>query len=104
MALSSGPVLGLGTSLLLQCKARRLATTILKKSGLADAVGYTLNHWQAQIRYASDGLIEIDSNASERALQITPEDFRLKKRLSWLRRGKVVWEYLTNHVRRFEPL
>ena len=40
-----------------------------KKSGLADAIGYALNHWQALIRYASDGRIEIDNNAAERALR-----------------------------------
>jgi len=36
---------------------------------LADAIGYALNHWQAQTRYASDGRIEIDNNAAERALR-----------------------------------
>jgi transposase len=40
-----------------------------KKSGLADAIGYALNHWPALIRYASDGRIEIDNNAAERALR-----------------------------------
>jgi transposase len=40
-----------------------------KKSGLAEAIGYALNHWQALIRYASDGRIEIDNNAAERALR-----------------------------------
>lgn len=35
-----------------------------KKSGLAEAIGYALNHWQALIRYASDGRIEIDNNAA----------------------------------------
>jgi hypothetical protein len=40
-----------------------------KKSGLADAIGYALNHWQALSRYASDGRIEIDNNAAERALR-----------------------------------
>jgi len=40
-----------------------------KKSGLADAIGYALNHWQALIRYASDGRVEIDNNAAERALR-----------------------------------
>lgn len=28
-----------------------------------------MNHWQALIRYASDGRIEIDNNAAERALR-----------------------------------
>ena len=40
-----------------------------KKSGLAEAIGYALDHWQALIRYASDGRIEIDNNAAERALR-----------------------------------
>ncbi|MGB7503529.1 MAG: IS66 family transposase, partial [Azonexus sp.] len=40
-----------------------------KKSGLAEAIGYALNHCQALIRYASDGRIEIDNNAAERALR-----------------------------------
>lgn len=40
-----------------------------KKSGLAEAIGYALNHWQALIRYASDGRVEIDNNAAERALR-----------------------------------
>lgn len=44
---------------------RQLST----KSGLAAAIGYALNHWQALIRYASDGRIEIDNNAAERALR-----------------------------------
>jgi transposase len=36
---------------------------------LAEAIGYALNHWQALIRYALDGRIEIDNNAAERALR-----------------------------------
>jgi len=40
-----------------------------QKSGLASAIGYALNHWQALIRYISDGRIEIDNNAAERALR-----------------------------------
>lgn len=40
-----------------------------QKSGLANAIGYALNHWQALIRYVSDGRIEIDNNAAERALR-----------------------------------
>lgn len=42
---------------------------VSRKSGLADAIGYALNHWSALIRYAADGLIEIDNNAAERALR-----------------------------------
>ena len=36
---------------------------------MAEAIGYALNHWQALIRYASDGRIEIDNNTAERALR-----------------------------------
>jgi len=42
---------------------------ISRKSGLADAISYALNHWSALIRYAADGRIEIDNNAAERALR-----------------------------------
>ncbi len=42
---------------------------VSRKSGLADAIGYALNHWSALIRYAADGRIEIDNNAAERALR-----------------------------------
>ncbi len=40
-----------------------------QKSALAQAINYALKHWQALIRYASDGHIEIDNNAAERALR-----------------------------------
>jgi len=42
---------------------------VSRKSGLADAIGYALNHWSALIRYVADGQIEIDNNAAERALR-----------------------------------
>lgn len=42
---------------------------ISKKSGLANAIGYALNHWRALIRYASDGRIEINNNAAEQELR-----------------------------------
>ena len=42
---------------------------VSRKSGIADAIGYALNHWSALIRYAADGRIEIDNNAAERALR-----------------------------------
>lgn len=42
---------------------------VSRKSGLAEAIGYALNHWSALIRYAADGRIEIDNNAAERALR-----------------------------------
>lgn len=42
---------------------------VSRKSGIADAIGYALNHWSALIHYAADGRIEIDNNAAERALR-----------------------------------
>lgn len=39
------------------------------KSDLAQAIGYTLTHWKALVRYCDDGRIEIDNNAAERALR-----------------------------------
>ena len=39
------------------------------KSDLAQAIGYTLGHWKALVRYCDDGRIEIDNNAAERALR-----------------------------------
>ena len=42
---------------------------VSRKSSIADAIGYALNHWSALIRYAADGRVEIDNNAAERALR-----------------------------------
>jgi transposase len=42
---------------------------VSRKSGIAEAIGYALNHWRALTRYATDGRIEIDNNAAERALR-----------------------------------
>jgi transposase len=39
------------------------------KGPLAEAIGYTLNHWQALNRYLDDGRLEIDNNAVERAIR-----------------------------------
>jgi transposase len=39
------------------------------KSDLAQAIGYTLTHWQVLTHYCDDGHIEIDNNAAERALR-----------------------------------
>jgi transposase len=46
-------------------QVRRLS----KKSELAGAIRYALTRWAALLRYASDGSIEIDNNAAERALR-----------------------------------
>jgi transposase len=42
---------------------------VSRKSGIADAIGYALNQWSALMRYTTDGRIEIDNNAAERALR-----------------------------------
>ena len=42
---------------------------VSKKSELAQAIGYVLGRWTALTRYCSDGRIEIDNNAAERALR-----------------------------------
>lgn len=39
------------------------------KSALADAIRYATTRWPAFVRYASDGRIEMDNNAAERALR-----------------------------------
>jgi transposase len=40
-----------------------------KKSALAVAINYALGRWTALTRYCSDGSLEIDNNAAERALR-----------------------------------
>ena len=47
----------------------RLASQLLPKSALAQAVGYVLNQWQALCRYTEDGRLTIDNNVSERRLR-----------------------------------
>jgi transposase len=39
------------------------------KGTLAKAIAYTLNHWAALTRYLDDGRLEIDNNATERAMR-----------------------------------
>jgi len=39
------------------------------KGPLAEAIGYSLNHWRALTRYLEDGRLEIDNNAVERAIR-----------------------------------
>jgi transposase len=41
-----------------------------KKSETAQAVRYALGRWEALLRYADDGRLEIDNNAAERALRV----------------------------------
>lgn len=46
-----------------------LARTALPKSGLAKAVTYARNQWEALRRYTEDGRLTIDNNVSERTLR-----------------------------------
>jgi transposase len=41
----------------------------LPKSPIGEAIGYTLNHWQALERYIEAGWLSIDNNASERGMK-----------------------------------
>ena len=41
----------------------------LPKSPLGQAIGYTLNHWEALRRYLEKGYLSIDNNLSERSLR-----------------------------------
>jgi transposase len=45
------------------------AKVVLPKSPIAQAVNYTRNHWQALLRFAEHGFLNIDNNASERAMR-----------------------------------
>ena len=47
----------------------QLATTALLKSGLAKAITYACNQWDALRRYTTDGRLTIDNNVSERTLR-----------------------------------
>jgi transposase len=42
----------------------------LPKSQFGQAIGYALNQWEALLRYAGDGRLEIDNNAPERTLRL----------------------------------
>jgi transposase len=42
---------------------------VLKKSTLGQAIGYTLNNWEALKRYLEQGYLAIDNNLSERTLR-----------------------------------
>ena len=42
---------------------------VLPKSPIAQAFGYTLNHWKAFNRYLDDGRLAIDNNPAERAIR-----------------------------------
>ena len=42
---------------------------VLPKSPLGTAINYCLGNWKALVRYAQDGKLDIDNNASERDLR-----------------------------------
>jgi transposase len=42
---------------------------VLPKSPIAQAMAYTLSNWDALVRYATDGDLEIDNNGAERSLR-----------------------------------
>jgi len=42
---------------------------VLSRSPMAQAIGYTLNQWDALCRYTERGFLSIDNNAAERALK-----------------------------------
>jgi len=44
-------------------------TKVLPKSPMATAVGYTLNQWEALVVFTTDGRLEMENNAAERALR-----------------------------------
>jgi transposase len=44
-------------------------TKVSRKSEIAGAIVYALGRWPALLRYCTDGLLEIDNNAAERALR-----------------------------------
>ena len=43
--------------------------SLSSKSETAGAIRYALSRWRALVRYAEDGLLEIDNSAAERALR-----------------------------------
>jgi transposase len=47
----------------------RLASRLLPKSALAQAITYATNQWKALCRYTEDGRLTIDNNVSERRLR-----------------------------------
>jgi transposase len=45
------------------------ALLLLPKSSIAQAVNYARNHWEALLRFTERGFLNIDNNASERAMR-----------------------------------
>lgn len=44
-------------------------TRVSRKSPIAEAIRYALNHWQGLIRFLDDGRIDLDSNIVERSMR-----------------------------------
>jgi transposase len=53
----------------LKAYLERERSRVLPKSPIAQAIAYTLSNWDALVRYAKDGDLEIDNNGAERSLR-----------------------------------
>jgi transposase len=53
----------------LQAWMNATLTQVSAKSPMAQAIGYAVSNWSALVRFASDGRIEAENNAAERALR-----------------------------------
>jgi hypothetical protein len=47
----------------------QLTPTVVPKTEIATAIGYSLNQWEAFVRYCDEGWLMIDNTRSERALR-----------------------------------
>lgn len=53
----------------IQAYLERERPQVLPKSPIGQAMAYTLSNWEALVRYAKDGDLEIDNNGAERSLR-----------------------------------
>jgi hypothetical protein len=53
----------------LRAELDRLSLVVLPRSALGEALGYTLNNWQALTRYTEAPFLAIDNNHSERHIK-----------------------------------
>lgn len=53
----------------IQAYLERERPQVLPKSPIGQAITYTLSNWEALVRYAQDGDLEIDNNGAERSLR-----------------------------------
>jgi transposase len=53
----------------IQAYLERERPQMLPKSPIGQAMAYTLSNWEALVRYAKDGDLEIDNNGAERSLR-----------------------------------